>query len=177
MPRILALAIAVSSGMTLVLACGQSTPGAAAASDRPKAATGPANSGNACDRKLLTAADAAGILSDPITGSKPIPGDPQSCKFITATYWSITVMLRPGMGRTTVETWKSGRMPVAAVPLAGVGDDAAWVDDLHEVVAEKNDLLCDVQVMGFSTPPRGGSTAAQQKAIGGLCNTIFGRVK
>ncbi len=84
--------------------------------------------------------------------------------------------LRPGLGRTTVDTWKRGRMPVAAAPLAGVGDDAAWVDPLHEVVAEKNDLLCDIQVMGaggdFS-----GSAADQQRKIGALCNKIFAAVQ
>ncbi|HVA56569.1 MAG: hypothetical protein WBQ26_04455 [Gemmatimonadaceae bacterium] len=153
-----------------------SAKGAAVASGSAKAGAAQTATGNACDRKLLTAADVAGILTAPIVGTKPIPGDPQTCQFTTGSFPSISVTLRPGLGKTTVDTWTSGRMPVAAAPLAGVGDEAAWVDPLHEVVAEKNNLLCDIQVTGtggdFS-----GSVADQQRKIGALCNKIFAAVQ
>lgn len=136
-----------------------------------------ASTGNACDRKLLTPADAGGILSEPISGTRPVPGDPQSCELTTAGSSGITVSLRPGLGRTTVETWTAGRMPVPATPLAGVGDEAAWADALTEVIAEKNDLLCDVQVSGLAPSLRKGPAPGPEKAIGALCNTIFGRVQ
>lgn len=153
-----------------------SAKGAAAASGSARAGAAQATVGNACDRKLLTTADVGGILTAPIIGTKPIPGDPQSCTFDTGSLASISVTLRPGLGRTTVDTWKSGRMPVAAAPLAGVGDDAAWVDPLHEVVAEKNNLLCDIQVMGAGRD-FSGSAADQQRKIGALCNKIFAAVQ
>jgi len=167
------LVLLTAGALSVVAACSKASPDAAAATaERPQARSAPASSGNACDRKLLTADDVAGILSAPITGMKSIPGDPQSCEFTTASYGSITVMLRPGLGRTTVSTWKSGRMPTSAAPLAGVGDDAAWVSDLSEVIAEKNDLLCDIQVTA-SVGDLAGSTAVERQKIGEVCNKIF----
>jgi hypothetical protein len=124
--------------------------------------------GNACDRHILTAADVTGILNAPITETKAIPGDPQSCKFATAGFTSITVTVRPGAGNTTVDTWLAGRMPLTAVPLAGVGERAAWVTDLTEVVATKANLLCDIQVQ-----VGGGSKPELQAAAGALCNKVF----
>jgi hypothetical protein len=59
----------------------------------------------------------------------------------------------------------SGGENVAATPLAGVGDKAAWTPILHEVNATKNNLLCDIQSSG--TP------GATQQAVGALCNKIF----
>ncbi|MGH7669823.1 MAG: hypothetical protein ACRENQ_10060 [Gemmatimonadaceae bacterium] len=135
------------------------------------------NVGNACDQKLLNAADAAAILGAPITRTATLEGDPESCAFTTAELATLTVSLRPGLGRTTVATWKSGRMPVTAKPLAGVGDDAAWAADLHEVIAERDDLLCDIQAgEGARNSPR-ASPDAEQRALGALCNKIFARVK
>ncbi len=173
-------AIAAACGLALLAACSKGAPNAAGQTTGQTAhATRqqPANTGNACDRKLLTPADVDGILKDPITGSKPIVGDPQTCRFTTAGLAAISVTLRPVLGRTTVETWKSGRMPVPATPLAGVGDAAVWVGELLEVVAQKNDILCDVRVEAIPTMLRSGSTAVQQKATGQLCNTIFGRIR
>jgi hypothetical protein len=164
------------AGCALVVAgaCSRGKPAASPATAGPPQAAGvPATTGNACDRKLLTAADVAGILDGPITGSESLPGDPQSCVFNAPNSTSITVSLRPGLGRTTVQTWNAGRMPVSATPLAGVGDEAAWVDPLHEVVAEKNDLLCDIQVNGLSAELRAASAATRQARIGSLCNRIF----
>jgi hypothetical protein len=147
------------------LACGARSSGAAPASIR-----------NACDRKLLTTADAAHVLGAPVARTQVLAGDPQTCVFTTASFTTLTVSLRPGLGRTTVATWKAGRMPVPATPLAGVGDDAAWAADLHEVIAERNDLLCDIQAGGV--PHDATHTAdAERQALGALCTKIFAGVR
>ncbi len=133
-----------------------------------KSVSGPALP-NACDGQLVTQADIAPILGEPITSVKPLEGDAQSCKFTTASFTSLTVSLRPGLGRTTVATWASGQMPLGATPLAGVGDRAVWQSTLHEVIADKDNLLCDIGVAG---PPSatGGATPAN---VGALCKKIF----
>jgi hypothetical protein len=139
----------------------------------PAAATSIA-AGNACDRKLISTADVAGIFGIPIIGigGKTIPGDAQSCTFETSSFPSITITLRPGVGAQTVDTWASGKMPMKTTPLPGVGEQAAWQPDLHEVIAQKNNLLCDIQVSGsgrdFTDQPE-----ALQKKLGALCNKIF----
>jgi hypothetical protein len=124
--------------------------------------------GNACDRKLFAPADVADLLGAPIVETKTIAGDPQTCELITAGGRSVMVTLRPGLGIATVQTWLNGRMPVSATPLPGVGDEAAWVSELSEVVARKADLLCDIQVTAGS-----GSKAVLQTKVGVLCNKIF----
>jgi hypothetical protein len=125
-----------------------------------------------CDRHILKAEDVAGILSAPITGANPLAGDAQSCEFSTAGFPAITVSVRPGLGRATVEAWASGKMPLTTSPLPGVGETAVWQDSLHEVIAQKNALLCDIQVRGGS-----GDLAMNSKALpatlGALCNKIF----
>jgi hypothetical protein len=124
--------------------------------------------GNACDRKLLTPADVADLLGAPVTETKTIPGDAQSCVFRTGGFNSVSVTIRPGLGNVTVQTWLDGKMPLSAAPLSGVGDRAAWVADLSEVVATKANVLCDIQFRGG-----GARDAAQQAAIGALCNKMF----
>ncbi len=125
-----------------------------------------------CDRHILKAEDVAGILSAPITGTQPMPGDAQSCEFVTATFPAIIISVRPGLGRTTVDAWAKGKMPLDSGPLLGVGEGAVWLDTLHEAIAQKNALLCDIQVRG------GGSDLALSSnalpgAVGALCNKIF----
>lgn len=125
-----------------------------------------------CDRHILKVEDVGGIFSAPITGTKPLPGDAQSCEFTTTTFPALIVSVRPGLGRTTVDAWATGKMPVESGPLAGVGDAAVWIETLHEVVAQKNAILCDIQVRG------GGSDLvlsdkALPAAAGALCNKIF----
>lgn len=132
------------------------------------AASSQAPAGNACDRKLLTAADVTDLLGAPVTDTKTIPGDAQSCVFGTGGFNSVSVTMRPGLGDVTVKTWVDGKMPVSAAPMSGVGDRAAWVAELSEVVATKANLLCDIQFRGGGT-----RSAAQQAAIGALCNKIF----
>jgi hypothetical protein len=155
----------------LALACGKDARPAAA-----HAAVTAAPVGNACDRKLLTTADAATVIADPITGSEPLPGAPGSCRFTTGSYSSVTVTLRPG-GKAVLAVWKSGRMPVSGTPLAGVGDQAVWINSLTEVVSEQHDLLCDIEVSGLSAALNHQPAATKQKAIGALCNKIFSEVR
>lgn len=171
MSRAMMLAAALGGVLASSSACSKGAPAPAATASGQTSAVH-ASTGNACDQKLLTLADIDAVLADPVTGSKPIPGDPQACEFEGAGS-GISVTLRPGRGRTTVNVWTSGKMPISGTPLAGVGDEAVWVESLHEVVAEKDDLLCDIALTG---PPWGlkkGTTAEHQAAIGGLCNKIF----
>jgi hypothetical protein len=125
-----------------------------------------------CDRHILTVEDVGGILSVPITGTRPLPGDAQSCEFTTASFPAIIVSVRPGLGRTTVDAWATGKMPLDSGPLIGVGDAAVWQEILHEAIAQKNAILCDIQVRGG-----GGDLAlsgnALPRAVGALCNKIF----
>ena len=125
-----------------------------------------------CDSHSLKPEDLAGILSAPITATKPVAGDSQSCEFTTASFPAITISIRPGLGRTTVDAWETGKMPLASSPLPGIGDAAVWQEELHEVIAQKNALLCDIQVRAG-----GGDLAiassALPAALGGLCNRVF----
>jgi hypothetical protein len=130
----------------------------------PSAAAAPASSGSACDRKLISVADVATIMNGTIT-TGPLPGDPQSCLFKSGDY-TVTVSLRPGLGDVTVQTVLSGGENVAATPLPGVGDKAAWTPELHEVNATKNNLLCDIQASG-------GAGNVTPQTVGALCNKIF----
>ena len=127
---------------------------------------------SACDRHILKSEDVAGILSAPITGTRPLPGDAQSCEFSTASFPAITVSVRPGLGRTTVEAWATGKMPLTASPLSDVGEAAVWQGSLHEVIAQKNALLCDIQVIGGGSDLALNSNALAA-ALGALCNKIF----
>jgi hypothetical protein len=158
------------AALCLLAACSKTpAPGSASStSARP--------TGNACDRKILTADDVTGIVGPPITGTSPLQGDPQTCYFDTATSESkggprIMISLRPGLGKVSVESWKAGKMNIPATVLGGVGDSAVWVEGTHEVDAQKNDLLCVVEAGGSAL-----SAVDLQKKLGGLCNTIFARI-
>ena len=124
--------------------------------------------GNACDRKLVTSADAAAILGEPIASEKALPGDAQSCVFTTAGFTTLTISLRPGLGRTTVDTWAAGKMPMPVTDVSGVGERAVWQSTLKEIIAEKNNLLCDIGVVG-----PGQGAGATPETLGALCNKIF----
>jgi hypothetical protein len=135
----------------------------------PGSAAGPP--GNPCDRKAISLADAAGILTSPLLKTEPLEGDPQSCLLSTGQQSHITVTVRPGLGNMTVSAWEKGQMNMPATPMAGVGDRAVWQDTLNEVIATKNNVLCDVGVMG----PPGTAAPGAQKRLGDLCNTIFSK--
>jgi hypothetical protein len=91
--------------------------------------------------------------------------------FSTALQSHITVTVRPGLGNVTVSAWENGQTNVPATPISGVGDRAVWQDSLNEVIATKNNVLCDISVMG----PPGTAAPGAQTRLGNLCNTIFAR--
>lgn len=128
--------------------------------------------GSACDRIALRPAGLSGILRAPVTQETRVPGDGQSCSYLTEGFPSITVSLRPGAGESTVNAWIHGKMPFQVTPIAGVGDSALWQPALHELIARKGALLCDIQVRAgendFALAPD-----ALPKAVGALCERIF----
>ncbi len=71
---------------------------------------------SACNRHLLEIEDVAGILNAPILGTQPLPGDAQSCEFVTASFATIIVSVRPSIGRTTLDAWATGKMPLKSGP-------------------------------------------------------------
>jgi hypothetical protein len=151
-------------------ACSKSPAGGGAASSTaaPRANTAAAApAGTACDRKLITAADVAPLLSEAVSEQKTLAGDPQSCVFGTANFSSVTVSLRPGLGKVTIDQIKSGATNQKVTDLPGVGERAVWDSTLKEVDAEKNGVLCDVSAIG---PATGGATAEK---VGALCTKIF----
>lgn len=158
-------------------ACSKGGTPAAAQSGGSTAGAATASRGSACKQGLLTADDVASVLRAPSTAAE-VPGDNGStCSFTTAGYASLSVTLRPGMGKTSLAIWKSGKMPVSGVAEQGVGDEAVWVEGTHEVVARKNDLLCDIQVSGLIGNVPGASIADQRRGAGALCNKIFAALK
>jgi hypothetical protein len=130
--------------------------------------------GSACERGLLTPADVADILRAPITGIVLISGDPQSCAFVTASRPYIEITMRPSRGREVVRAWVGGTMPLEATPLYDVGDRAAWQRDLHEVIAERNDVLCDISVLGTEGDFTDPSDEVLEARLGNLCNKLLG---
>lgn len=169
--------------LLVLLACSKSNPNSSAGggSAAPSAATdhaanqptGPA--GTVCERHLLTAADVGGILDEPITGTKPLEHDAQTCYFITATNAGggpeLRVTLRPANGKATIKSWLSGQMGADATPVPGVGDSAVWVADLKKIVAEKNDVLCEVALGGSAVLAK--ATPELMTKLGALCTKIF----
>ncbi len=166
-------AFAIALLALVVAACGASGQRQSPSGGHRGAASGTSSgpAGNPCERKLVGQADVAGIMTAPVVKVEPLEGDPQSCIFSTGTGGTITVMVRPGLGNVSVSSWEKGQMNVPAAPMAGIGDRAVWQDTMHEVIATKNDVLCDVSVMG----PPGTAAAGAQKRLGDLCNTIFSR--
>jgi hypothetical protein len=159
----------LASMLCVLAAC--SKPAASSETHAASSSVSP-KPGSACDRKVLTPDDVAGILSAPIIGSKNIPGDPQTCVFESASFPSITVSVRPGVGKATVDTWAAGNMPISASPLTGIGESAEWADELHELIAQQHNVLCDIQVSGIAKDLV-SSTNALQRKLSSLCKIIF----
>lgn len=158
-----------------IVGCGKSDSkaggsGADLAATKPSAAAG-----SVCDRKLLTIQDVSGILAEPVTGAKPLEGDPQTCQFVTASVDrggpTIRITLRPGHGTQAVKAALDGTMNVDAKPVAGIGDSAAWIEALSELDVDKGGTLCVAAV--------GGAAAIQAKPsdlqarLGALCTKVF----
>jgi hypothetical protein len=156
-------------GLMLLAACaalaGCSKPAAPSAA----AAAVPAS---ACEVLILKTPDVAPLLSAPITRASPLAGDGQSCAFLTTGFAAITVSVRPGLGRASLEAWSNGKMPLTAHSLSNVGDAAVWQDTLHEIIAQKNDLLCDIQIRGGDDDIAVAPEALPAE-LGALCNRIF----
>ena len=125
-----------------------------------------------CETLVLKATDLGGLLHAPITHATELAGDGQSCAFLTTGFSAITVSVRPGLGKASLDAWSTGKMPLPVRPLPGVGDAAVWQDTLHEVIAQKNDLLCDIQVRGGNDDIAMAAPELPQK-LGALCNRIF----
>jgi hypothetical protein len=125
-----------------------------------------------CETLVLKAVDLGGFLQAPITHVTALAGDGQSCAFLTTGFSAITVSVRPGLGKASLDAWSSGKMPLPVRPLNGVGDAAVWQDALHEVIAQKNDVLCDIQVRGGNDDIAVAADALPEK-LGALCNRIF----
>jgi hypothetical protein len=163
--------IALFCGIAILAGCSKSAVPAKTDSAAKEAARAP-SAASVCDRHILEIEDVNGILNAPITGIQPVPGDAQSCEFVTAAFPAIIVSVRPGIGRTTVDAWVTGKMPLQSAPLLGVGDGAVWLETLHEVIGQKNAVLCDIQVRGGNS-----DVVLNPKvlpgAVGALCNKIF----
>src|SRR5579863_3616112 len=113
-----------STGNSSTTTADAGNPAQAASPAAPMAAT--ASAANACDRKLVTAADVAPLLDEAISSEKTIPGDAQSCEYVTADFSSVHISMRPGLGNATVAQVKSGATNQTVTSLAAVGDSAVW---------------------------------------------------
>jgi hypothetical protein len=154
--------------VALVAACSS----VAGCSKAPSAAAPVVAPISPCETLVLKAADLGGLLHAPITHATALAGDGQSCAFLTTGFSAITVSVRPGLGKASLDAWSTGKMPLPVRPLNGVGDGAVWQDTLHEVIAQKNDLLCDIQVRGGSDDIAVAADALPEK-LGALCKRIF----
>jgi hypothetical protein len=145
--------------------CSRGAGGARASAAR--GAGGTVIAGDACDRNLVTRDDVSALLSEPIKTVEPLAGDVQSCQFISKNDSIVTVSLRPGLGDATLAEIKSGQTNQTFIPLMGVGQQAVWNPVLKEANATKDNLLCDIGVVG---PASGPASAGK---VGALCNKIF----
>jgi hypothetical protein len=125
-----------------------------------------------CDQRMLHIDELAGILAAPLVDRISVAGDAQACQFLTAGFPAITVSVRPNVGHATIDAWNSGRMPFPAEPLSGIGDQAVWQVTLHEVVAQKNNLLCDIEVRGGDSDIA-ATVEVLPGVLGALCNKVF----
>jgi hypothetical protein len=125
-----------------------------------------------CDQRMLRVDELAGILTAPLVDRRSVAGDAQACQFLTAGFSAITVSVRPNVGQVTIDAWNSGRMPFPAAPLPGIGDQAVWQDTLHEVIAQKNNLLCDIEVRGGDSDIA-ATIEVLPGVLGALCNKVF----
>jgi hypothetical protein len=80
--------------------------------------------GNACDRKLVTSADAAAILGEPIASEKALPGDAQSCVFTAADFTALTISLSNGGYLGCGEDAHAGDQRIRRRRTGGVAVDA-----------------------------------------------------
>lgn len=121
-------------------------------------------------RTGISADDVSSALNARTNAERTVLDDPQTCQFLIAGPATVDVSVRPGLGRVTVSSWIRGYMPLPAAPVAGIGDHAVWQPQLRELIAEQNDLLCDVTVdVG---QPKGNTDSVRGRA-GALCTMVF----
>ena len=125
-----------------------------------------------CTTIGLTSGEVASAVGWPLTASRGVPGDSESCEFGGGAR-HVQVSVRPAGGRLTVESWIEGRMPLHASAFAGVGDAAIWQPDLHELIAEEGDVLCDVSVTGRAIDSAPSSSRDVARRLANLCRTLF----
>ena len=125
-----------------------------------------------CAAVRVRAGDVASALGWTVTTSNPVPGDSQSCEFGGGVR-HVQVSVRPTLGRVTVESWIAGHMPLHASAIAGSGEAAVWQPDLHELIAEQNDVLCNVSVSGGGIDTTLATSADLARRLANLCNRIF----
>jgi hypothetical protein len=166
-----ALRAALTACALTALAGCSGSAGPPASHDTHAGAAAEASPGG-CGTPPLSIPQVAGILVAPITGIRPVAGDAQSCEYSTGGFPAIIVSVRPGLGKSSVDSWNEGRMPLKGEPLPGVGDAASWQPSLREVIAQKHNVLCDIQVRGGATDLV-VSVNALPATLGALCNRIF----
>lgn len=159
-------------------ACSQGAPTASSAPAATPTASMTPKTGSVCDLKLLGIADVDGILDKPITGTKPLQGDAQTCYFTAGEAMAeVKVSLRPGLGDAALASYASGHMSEYAKwqALSGVGDKAVWNPQLNEVTATRDNVLCE-------TGPGAGAiflnkelreSGKAYERLGALCNKVF----
>lgn len=113
------------------------------------------------------------MLDAPVSETRNVPGDAQSCEFRTAGFASLTVTLRPGHGIAAVGAYTSGKMKAfdESEPLAGVGDEAVRSLSLDRIIARKGNTLCEITGPGLARPA--GDPMTQK--LGAMCNAIFAK--
>ena len=129
---------------------------------------------NVCSRHLITDADAAGVLAQPITTSGPLEFAPETCRFRTAGPAALTIRVGPGIGDASLNVWMSGRMASPSKPISGVGDRAVWVPGLNTMSATHNNLLCEIEMGAMAA---NSTSDAQQEKMKALCNKVFAAVR
>lgn len=125
-----------------------------------------------CAALVVRPDDVASAMGWAVTASRPVPGDSQSCEFGNGAR-HVQVSVRPTLGRVTVESWIAGRMPLRASAFPGAGDAAVWQPDLHELIAEQNDVLCDVSVSGGAIDTTHAASIDLARRLANLCNKVF----
>jgi hypothetical protein len=125
-----------------------------------------------CGLSGIGPTDVAAVTGSDVMMGRTTPGDSESCEFGSGAQ-RVQMSVRPKHGRITVASWLEGRMPLRAATLAGVGDAAVWQTELHELIAEQNDVLCDVSLggAGQDTVQLPSAELARRAAI--LCNKVF----
>jgi hypothetical protein len=167
-PRYLMLFLVTSSATARRIGIGE-RGGQASPSPLRTAGTG------ACDPRVPTARYVGWAVAAPVQSLGVVPGDAQTCEFASAGFKDrvrLFVSVRPGMGHLTIQSWLDGKMPLRAQPVAGIGTRAVWLAELDELLAERDNLLCDIAVIR-SDEAKSKQDAALAARLGVLCNKIF----